>query len=106
MHGLKTSKILYQEMILQYVFGETEYEKDNFDVHRNNKDSEVFNGQFGQSLVDLCCTLNIHIINGRLYDDTNGNYTCTANDGTSVVDYNVASSELFPRISYFNVEKS
>ena len=88
---------------LQYVFGETEYEKDNFDMHRNNKDSEVFN-QFGQSLVDLCCTLNIHIINGRLYDDTNGNYTCTANDGTSVVDYNVASSELFARISYFNVE--
>ena len=72
-------------------------------MHRNNKDSEVFI-QFGQSLVDLCCTLNIHIINGRLYDDTNGNYTCTANDGTSVVDYNIASSELFPRISYFNVE--
>ena len=42
--------------------------------------TDVFN-QFGQSLADLCCIFNIHIINGRLYDDTDGNYTCTANKG-------------------------
>lgn len=35
---------------------------------------------------------------------TDGNYTCIANEGTSVVDYNIASSDLFPHISYFNVE--
>lgn len=52
----------------------------------------------------LCCTFNVHIINGRLYDDTDGNYTFTANDGTSVVDYNIASSDLFRHVSYFNVE--
>ena len=88
---------------LQYVFGDTDYERDDFDIPRRNKDIETFN-QFGQSLVNLCCTFNVHIINGRLYDDTDGNYTCTANDGTSVVDYNIASSDLFPRVSYFNVE--
>lgn len=54
----------------------------------------------------LCCTFNVHIINGRLYDDTDGNYTFTANDGTSVVDYNIASSDLFRHVSYFNVENS
>ena len=55
-------------------------------------------------MVDLCCTFNVHIINGHLYDDTDSNYTCTANDGTSVVYYNIASSDLFPHVSYFNVE--
>ena len=88
---------------LQYVFGETDYERDDFDIPRKNKDIDTFN-QFGQSLVDLCCTFSVHIINGRLHDDTDGNYTCTANDGTSVVDYNIASSDLFPHVSYFNIE--
>lgn len=33
-----------------------------------------------------------------------GNFTCIANDGASVVDYNIASSKLFSKISYFNIE--
>ena len=89
---------------LQYVFGDTDYERDYFDIPRRNKDIETFN-QFGQSLVDLCCTFNVHIINGRLYDDTDGNYTCTANDSTSVVDYNIASSDL-SHLSYLNIASS
>ena len=94
MHEQGTLKILYD---LQYIFGETDYERDYYDIPRNNKDRDVYLiNQFGQSLIDLCCIFNIHIINGRLYDDTDGNYTCTANNGASVVDYNIASSDLFP----------
>ena len=88
-----------------FFFGQTDYERDYmyFDIPRNNKDRDVFN-QFVQSLADLCCIFNIQIINGRLYDDTDDNYTCTVNNGASVVDYKIASRNLFPHISYFNVE--
>ena len=68
-----------------------------------NKDIIRYNN-FGRILVDLCCTYNIHIVNGRCSDDSDDNYTCIANEGHSVVDYHLASSELFPFISYFNVE--
>ena len=46
----------------------------------------------------------MHFINGRLFDDSEGNFTCIANDGASVVDYNIASSKLFSKISYFNIK--
>ena len=36
--------------------------------------------------------------------DSDSNYTCTANDGASIVDYNIASGDLFPHVIYFNVE--
>ena len=68
-----------------------------------NKDIIRYNN-FGRILVDLCCTYNIHIVNGRCSGDCDSNYTCNANEGHSVVDYHLASSELFPFISYFNVE--
>ena len=50
---------------------------------------------FGITLAELCCTFDIHIINGRLFNDSDGNFTCIANDGASVVDYSIASSKLF-----------
>ena len=68
---------------------------DNTGIRYNN---------FGRILVDLCCTYNIHILNGRCSNDSDGNYTCIANEGHSLVDYHLASSELFPFIPYFNVE--
>ena len=42
-------------------------------------------------------------LNGRLFDDCDGNFTCTTYNGRSVVDYHIASSELFTHVSYFNV---
>ena len=36
---------------------------------------------FGLSLVELCCAFDIHIMNGILFDDTEGNFTCFANNG-------------------------
>ena len=87
--------VLYHEVV--------DYESATFDLPRRNKDIIRYNN-FGRTLVDLCCTYNIHILNGRCSDDSDGNYTCIVNEGHSVVDYHLASSELFPFISYFNVE--
>ena len=87
---------------IQYVFGEMSYESDEFDLQRQNKDSSY--NLFGTTLIVLCSLFGIHIVNGRLFDDSEGNFTCIANDGASVVDYNIASSNLFPYISYFNIE--
>ena len=67
-----------------------------------NKDDR-FN-LFGTTLAELCCTFDMHIINGRLFDDSEVNLTCIANVGASVVDSNIASSKLFSKISYFTIE--
>ncbi len=63
---------------LDHIFGETDYAGDEFDMPRNTKDSITYN-QFGKSLVELCCTFNMHMLNGRVHDDTDGNFTCIAN---------------------------
>ena len=83
-------------------FGETNYESDDFDMKRSNKDG-VYN-LFGISLAELCCTFDMHIINGQLFGDQDGNFNCIANNGASVVDYNIASSKLFAKISNFSIE--
>ena len=61
----------------------------------------VYNGdvanpgdEFRLSLIHLCCSKDVHVLNGR-FSDVNGHITCTANGGSSVVDYFVASTELF-----------
>ncbi len=82
---------------------EVDYNTDPFDRPRNNKDSERYNN-FGKTLVELCCTQGMHILNGRSYDDFLGNCTCLTNNGASVVDYHVVSTELFSHITYFCVE--
>ena len=53
--------------------------------------------------MDICCPYNIHVLNGRLFDDTNGEITCVANNGSSVVDYMLASTSLFDSFSEFRV---
>ena len=55
------------------------------------------------SLIELCCTHGIHTLNERIFDDKNGDITCVANDGSSVVDYMLASTSLFNSILYFQV---
>ena len=85
------------------VFGETDYPGDMFNLNRNSKDSQTYN-KFGLSLVDLCCEHDVHMLNGRLFDDKEGNITCVANEGRSLVDYIIASSNLFDKFSYFCVD--
>ena len=50
---------------LKFVFGDTDYPTDTFDIPRKSKD-ETYN-RFGISFLDICCTYNIHVLNGRLF---------------------------------------
>ena len=42
-------------------------------------------------------------MNGRLFDDNMGNYTCISNEGKSVVDYFLSNKNVFDIVSYFAV---
>ena len=80
---------------------DTLYEADDFNLQRQTKDHTYNN--FGLSLIELCKVYNIHMLNGRFPGDTKGEVTCVANDGSSIVDYFIASSNLFPFITDFEV---
>ena len=88
---------------LLFVYGDTDYIGDTFDLPRNNRDILKFN-MFGKTLTDFCRTNDLHINNGRLFDDTDGNFTSSANNGVSVVDYNICNTALFDKCTYFRVE--
>ena len=45
----------------------------------------------------------MHVLNGRILGDLDGEITCVANNGSSVVDYMIASTSMFDSISYFEV---
>ena len=88
---------------VDYIFGENNrYPADSFCLPRQSKDMHAHNA-FGLSLVVLCCAFDIHIMNGRLFDDTEGNFTCFTNNGTSIVDFIIASSSLFSKVCQFNI---
>ena len=53
---------------LNYIFGETDYNGDIFDMPRRNKDMLRFN-LFGKSLASFCSTFDMHILNGRVHND-------------------------------------
>ena len=68
-------------------------------VRHNMDKSPVDN--YGKRLLNLCKSLDIHIINGRVGNDRNiGNFTCK---GSTVVDYCIASPELFNKFLEFEV---
>jgi hypothetical protein len=70
-----------------------------FDLDRCNRDLKTNNS--GHRLVEMCKNFGIHIVNGRCGADRNvGKLTCK---NASTVDYVVASPDLFPLISGFEI---
>ena len=65
---------------------------DIFHLQRQSKDILV--NTFGKTLIDICQVFDIHIFNVLCNGYMHGEFTCTANDGTSVVDYFIAFSDL------------
>ena len=87
---------------LDFVFQDEDmYESDFFELPRRSKD--LYQNTFGLSLIELCKTYGIHIQNGRSPGDNDGEITCIANDGYSIVDYFIVSSNLFQSVSRFEV---
>ena len=96
----------YQDILvndsIDFIFDDNGvYESDEFNIERNTKDSHTNN--FGISLIELCKIYSIHILNGRFPGDSEGEITCVANEGSSIVDYFIASSNLFQHICEFEV---
>ena len=79
------------------------YKADNFDNPRRSKDMHGNINCHGKSLLALCCSQDIHMLNGRKTGDMKGEITCFANKGSSVVDYTIVSSTLFPLIATFEI---
>ena len=89
---------------VKYIPGTDDYVSDNFDLPRQSKDTHAEANSHGKALLSLCCTMDIHIVNGRIGDDVNGEFTCFANNGRSIVDYTIISSTLFQYIKNFKIE--
>ena len=69
------------------------YMGDSFDIERKSKDKIV--NTFGISLLSMCKSFDIHVLNGRNSYDVNGEFTCETYNGRSVVDYFIASTSFF-----------
>lgn len=65
---------------------------DGLCVSRISKDSTV--NDFGRYLINMCEQLELVILNGVLQGDECGHYTYIAHNGSSVIDYFVASRSL------------
>ena len=50
---------------------------------------------FGQTLINLCKSFNIHVLNGRTKGDSLGELTYISKTGCSQIGYSIVSSELF-----------
>jgi hypothetical protein len=71
-----------------------------YTTDRYSSDTTKVNN-YGHRLIQLCKTFNIHIVNGRIGNDSYvGKTTCKS---ASLVDYVIASPELFPRFKKFDV---
>ena len=75
------------------------YDVDDFDISWASMDKEVNN--FGRDLISFCQSYGMHILNGRVSGNKNGDITCVANGGRSVVDYMLVNTRLC--IQHFEV---
>ena len=80
-----------------------DYTPDNLIDIRYSKDS-VLNSR-GKELNDLCVQTGLRILNGRVRGDYIGELTCHNFNGSSVVDYFLASESILQKIDFFNVHK-
>ena len=87
----------------KYVTLPENYPEDPFNMKRNSQDTHADINEHGKSLLHLCCSHNIHIVNGRVTGDLEGHLTCFTHNGASLVDYTLASSSLFPSIVHFEI---
>jgi len=65
-----------------YTIDDEEYEYDILLQKRKSCDNKV--DVRGKHLLQMCITLKLRILNGRMLGDSNGNFTCFKSNGTSV----------------------
>ena len=79
-----------------YTIDEKEYEYDILLQKRKGCDNKV-DGR-GKQLLQMCISLKLRILNGRILGDSNDNFTCFKYNGTNVVDYIIMSEDLIKQI--------
>ena len=78
----------------------------------SNPDSETFtklhsldqsDNSYGRSLVNLCISNKLSILNGRVKGDLLGKFTCYKPNRASIVNYAILSNALIKHVIYFSV---
>jgi hypothetical protein len=70
-------------------------------IQRERYSMDKLTNNFGHSLIELCISQNLLIVNGRVGDDAGvGKLTCK---NASCVDYVLCSPEIFEYISHFSI---
>ncbi len=64
---------------------------------RHSRDSVI--NRFGRTLLNICNIFNLCIVNGRVRGDTHGEFTFIGNQGSSVNDYFICSTDFLSYIS-------
>ena len=72
------------------------------DTPMSGMSADTGTNQFGTCLLDLCKQSGLRIINGR-FGAESGKYTYLTDRGSSVVDYVLATQNLFNHIEYMKV---
>ena len=72
----------------------------NLDIPLNRKSRDARKNNFGNQLLEMCKYNDLFICNGRMGDDTDGEFTCK---NVSVVDYVIGSSDLLKIVDTFSV---
>ena len=80
-----------------------EYYEVDSEIGRNNQDT-CFNAQ-GKSLLDLCISSRLRILNGRYIGDSLGYYTFMSLNGYSSVDYALVSESLLSSVKFFKTDE-
>ena len=98
------SEICNLDSIDKDIFNSKQYfEEHGLNTKRCNKDTCTNNNGF--KLIELCRCLDLKFVNGRIGNDKNiGDFTCSSAQGSSSVDYCIASSEFFPYFQNFIVD--
>lgn len=78
-------------------------ERDEQELLQRFNDDVVIN-RLGRALLSLLNETKLMIVNGRKLGDTTGKKTCYKYNGSSTVDYYIATANLFGDITNMNVE--
>jgi hypothetical protein len=81
------------------------YSSDDYEVRTERRSSDNLSHpkDFVDSLLNICKSSGLRILNGRVLGDLSGKLTCHKWNGSSQVDYGIAHHSLFPLIQYFRV---
>ena len=72
-------------------------------IQNRNSEDKVPADHRGRELLEMCKSLGLLILNGRKVGDLYGAYTSFQWNGSSVVDYVLASNSIYSSVSYFKV---